>query len=114
MSDKDEPEFHGFPLPIPEQLVEQFVEHKKHMEMHADAQLHAIIGAFEEMDLDHLRAMKALVSQVSDDDRNGGFWGGIIIATLARRQNVCAACGKNHDEEAAKLLVSDGNLGASE
>lgn len=109
MADDDEGGLNfGFgAIPVPAELIAHFMEHRQQAEMRAEERLHSILRMFEEMDLEYLRLMKFLLAESQGEAHNSGFWEGLMLAVLARRSDVCMACGKNHDEEAARLAVEE-------
>jgi hypothetical protein len=88
---------------LPPEIQEQIAAHMDKEEMQTTDQQHEIYRNFEEMPLETLKFLRGFLMRVTDDP-TGAFFVGYITGILATWYGICPACGKNHDEELAKVV----------
>lgn len=87
----------------PEEIRAHMEAQQERARMEYEDQIHEMYRTIEEMKVDHLKMIRALLHNVGDTPQALGFWEGVIQSTITRRESVCPACGKDHDKEAARL-----------
>ena len=92
---------------LPPEIREAILQQQEHMEMHREADLHALRDFFDELNEEQLRALSLLMLLVKDPERNA-YYEAIIDSHLQFKFGTCP-CGKNHNED--ELLAGPARIG---
>ena len=113
MSDEEEmnenqPEMFGVPLPPAiVNAMAHMQEHADHHQMENESWRHEVLDFINSLPAEHLELLHDMFHSitVADSDTKiaiSAYYEGIIVSKR-ERFGICIACGKNHDEEFAKM-----------
>jgi hypothetical protein len=112
MPDDDDPSIPMI-VPLPPEVQAQLQAQVDRQQMSSNAFSHEVIDFMKRLDGDDLMTLRKMLVEVSDgSDRNDAiinYWAGLTTSILDLAHNICAACGKNHDELLAELGQEDHN-----
>ncbi|HEY6021872.1 MAG TPA: hypothetical protein VIY48_19010 [Candidatus Paceibacterota bacterium] len=105
---ENQPEMFG--VPLPPALVNAMAhmqEHVDHHQMENESWRHEVIDFISSLSVEHLELLHDMFHSitVADSDTKiaiSAYYEGIIVSKR-ERFGICIACGKNHDEEFAKM-----------
>lgn len=99
----DEPNF-MFPEGFPEEAKEAIIaQHRREM-MSKEADAHQLYGFISGLSVDDTRSLRAILRAAQNDSHVAAYYDGVLSILLAQKEELCWACGKNHDADLSSLL----------
>jgi hypothetical protein len=91
----------SIPLPDPAQIMQHIHDARDRNQMAGEVFRHEVRDLFMGLGPEQLSVLQRMLGHLCEDGATGlaNFWQGWAIALLDTHHNVCAGCGKNHEEE---------------
>lgn len=103
--DDDEPELQEGTFHIHPNLQQLFDQHA----LHGEEQAHSARRFLLDLDKEQLRALRGIVLGTLNDPSNGFAYVGSITTLLDLKENLCMACGKDHDADLQDMAEGNNN-----
>ena len=105
-SNDEEPQAFFAAVPIPAEMQAAIQAQHDHAQMHHNSTLHSLYGMFEDIKIEHLEQIKLIFHNLGDSPQALGYWEGVISSVIARRKDICIACGVNHEAQLQDMIAA--------